>query len=41
MGYLANTDWMQMQSLDVTDVDQANYDRISEQYGTNIKMRMK
>jgi hypothetical protein len=40
---IAPSDWMQMQlqSLDVTDVDQAIYDRINQQYDTNIPMRMK
>ena len=38
---IAPSDWMQLQSLDVTEVDQAIYDRINEQYGTNIEMRMK
>ena len=38
---IAPSDWMQAQSLDVTDVDQAIYDRINEAYGTDVKMRMK
>jgi ribonuclease Z len=35
------SDWIQGQALDVTDVDQAIYDRINEQYGLDVKMRMK
>jgi ribonuclease Z len=35
------SDWVQGQALDVTDVDQAIYDRINEQYGLDVKMRMK
>jgi ribonuclease Z len=38
---IAPSDWMQAQSLDVTDVDQAIYDRINAKYGTNVQMRMK
>ena len=38
---VAPSDWMQSQSLDVTDVDQAIYDRINAEYGTNVQMRMK
>jgi len=38
---IAPSDWMQAQSLDVTEVDQAIYDRINERFGTNVPMRMK
>jgi ribonuclease Z len=38
---VAPSDWMQSKSLDVTDVDQAIYDRINEQYGLDVQMRMK
>jgi ribonuclease Z len=38
---IAPSDWMQAQSLNVVDVDQAIYDRINAQYGTNVEMRMK
>jgi ribonuclease Z len=38
---VAPSDWMQGWSLDVTDIDQAIYDRINEEYGTNVEMRMK
>lgn len=32
---------MQAQSLDVTEADQAIYDRINEKYGLEVEMRMK
>jgi ribonuclease Z len=35
------SDWTQSQALDVTDVDQAIYDRINEKYNLNVPMRMK
>ena len=35
------SDFLQSNAYDVTDVDQAIYDRINERYGTNIEMRMK
>jgi ribonuclease Z len=35
------SDEIQGQAYDVTDVDQAIYDRINAQYGTNVEMRMK
>ena len=38
---IAPSDWMQAQSLDVTDIDQAIYDRINAKYGINVEMRMK
>jgi ribonuclease Z len=38
---ISPSDWMQSQSLNVVDIDQAIYDRINEKYGTNVEMRMK
>ncbi len=35
------SDWTQSQAFDVTDVDQAIYDRINEKYDLNVPMRMK
>lgn len=35
------SDWTQSQALDVTDVDQAIFDRINEKYDLNVPMRMK
>jgi ribonuclease Z len=35
------SDWTQSQALDVTDVDQAIYDRINEKYNLKVPMRMK
>ena len=35
------SDWLQSNAFDVTDMDQAIYDRINEQYGLDIEMRMK
>ena len=35
------SDWTQSQALDVTDVDQAIYDRINKKYDLNVPMRMK
>ena len=35
------SDEIQSRAFDVTDVDQAIYDRINAQYGTNVEMRMK
>jgi ribonuclease Z len=35
------SDWVQGQALNVTDVDQAIYDRINKKYGLDVKMRMK
>jgi ribonuclease Z len=35
------SDWTQSQALNVTDIDQAIYDRINKRYGTDIEMRMK
>jgi ribonuclease Z len=35
------SDSTQLQALNVTDVDQAIYDRINKKYGTNVEMRMK
>ena len=35
------SDWTQSQALDVTEVDQAIYDRINEKYDLNVPMRMK
>jgi ribonuclease Z len=35
------SDWTQSQALDVTDVDQAIYDRINKEYNLDVKMRMK
>ena len=35
------SDWTQSQALDVTDVDQAIYDRINEKYDLDVQMRMK
>jgi ribonuclease Z len=35
------SDWTQSKALDVTDVDQAIYDRINKEYDLDVKMRMK
>ena len=35
------SDWTQSQALNVTDVDQAIYDRINERYDLDEQMRMK
>jgi hypothetical protein len=38
---IRSSDWTQSQALDVTDVDQAIFDRINERYGLNVETRMK
>jgi len=35
------SDWTQSQAFEVTDVDQAIYDRINKKYDLDVKMRMK
>jgi hypothetical protein len=38
---IRSSDWVQGQALDVTDVDQAIYDRINEKYGLDVQVSMK
>lgn len=39
--FFAPSDWTQSQAVDVTDADQAIYDRINEKYNLDVPMRMK
>jgi hypothetical protein len=38
---IRSSDWVQGQALDVTDVDQAIYDRINEKYGLDVQVSMR